>query len=331
MTSITSVTRHMTIQDEIIQAAKAASSASVATSGNAATAPAQNSAVVSISGEAIMIARLFGGSTEAAQKVEYQLTVSNLSGSFCNFLTLSDRATLAKVYEYASANGIDLKEVDWLAVGLGTYRACGPSPAEGALGQLWESATGNPIVGNFSDETQAIANSVLTSKAMNDTALDHGFIESLFNPDKLGASYTMDRQGVSKGQEFLAAVRQIVFAFSASGSDGASDPARVTERAAQLAARDAKIASLKNFYEINPDSRRPTDVSPTDVTADPQTQLLNTLLKNNGATDLSDLLGKLNLSLADLAKTNLLHLLNRSTLIASLNQDNKQDELTPGQ
>ncbi|MDR2837424.1 MAG: hypothetical protein LBV49_02460 [Azonexus sp.] len=343
MTSVTSTT-HTTIQNEIIQSSVKAS-ANIITSSNSTTVPDQSSSIVSISGEALVLARLFGNNPATAQKVEYQLTTSNFAGSFCNFLTLSDRQLLARVYEYATVNGIDLEKVDTLATKLGSYRACGPGPAEGSLGTQYQLFTYDPpndpngrlvpVVGEFSAENQAIANSVLTSKAMNDTELDHGFIESLFNPDRMGATFTMNRQGVSQGQGYLDFVRKIVFAFSTSGADGSSDPTRVAQREIQLAARAAKIewlmadperASKETDYLARiANNAAPVDTaSATGASTDARTQLLTSLLKNNGVTDLSGLVEKL--SLSDLAKSGLLNLLNRSALISALDQNDRPEE-----
>jgi len=119
---------------------------------------------------------------------------------------------LATVYEYASANGVDPLKVDGLAFDLGGYRMAGPGgPLDGA-GRLYD-LQGNPFIPEFNAQDEAVAQRVLTSKAMGDTLIDRGFLEAVFSPTRMSVH--------ASDFSFLESV---AYAFSGSGSDGATDP-----------------------------------------------------------------------------------------------------------
>ncbi len=159
-----------------------------------------------------MLSRLFNSDGSVEPKIETSTTTSNTSGSVYNFLTKSDREMLATVYEYASANGIDPLKVDGLAFDLGGYRMSGPGGPPDTAGKMYD-LQGNPRIPEFNAEDEAVAQRVLTSKAMGDTLIDHGFLEAIFTPTK--------RSVHASDFSFL---EDVVYAFSATGSDGATDP-----------------------------------------------------------------------------------------------------------
>lgn len=172
---------------------------------------------VSISGRAVLLSRLFRTSDPNANPaIEYSTTTSNLSGSVYSYLNSSDRATLATVYEYANANGIDPIKVDNLAFDLGVHRRMqasnGPGGSPDTNGLLFH-LDGTPLISEFKPADEAIAQRLLASNAVNDTKIDHGFLQSELNPGR-SPTHAVDFN-------FL---QQIVFAFSASGSDGSADP-----------------------------------------------------------------------------------------------------------
>lgn len=72
---------------------------------------------------------------------------------------------------------------------------------------------GNPFIPEFNAEDEAVAQRVLTSKAMGDTLIDRGFLEAVFSPTRMSV-HASD----------LPFLENIAYAFSASGSDGATDP-----------------------------------------------------------------------------------------------------------
>jgi len=119
---------------------------------------------------------------------------------------------LATVYEYASANGIDPFKVDGLAFDLGAYRMAGPGGPLDSAGKLYD-LQGNPIIPEFNAEDEAVAQRVLTSKAMGDTLIDRGFLEAIFTPTR-----------ISVHASDFSFLESVVYAFSASGSDGATNP-----------------------------------------------------------------------------------------------------------
>lgn len=188
------------------------SSVTGSSSQETASVKKQESATVSISGRAIMLSRLFNSDGSVEPRVETTTTTNNTSGSVYSFLTKSDREMLSIVYEYASANGIDPLKVDGLAFDLGVYRRAGSGgPSDGA-GKMYD-LQGNPVIPEFNAEDEAVAQSVLTSKAIGDTLIDRGFLEALFSPTKMSVH--------ASDFSFL---ENVIYAFSASGSDGATNP-----------------------------------------------------------------------------------------------------------
>jgi len=119
---------------------------------------------------------------------------------------------LSTVYEYASANGIDPLKVDGLAFDLGIYRRAGSGGPADSAGKLY-NLQGNPFIPEFNAEDEAVAQRVLTSKAMGDTLIDRGFLEAVFSPTR-----------ISIHASDFSFLENVVYAFSASGSDGATDP-----------------------------------------------------------------------------------------------------------
>lgn len=165
-----------------------------------------------VSGTAILLSRLFNSDGSVEPRVETTTTTSNTSASVYSFLTKSDREMLATVYEYASANGLDPLKVDGLAFDLGVYRRAGPGGPLDNVGKAYD-LQGNPFIAEFNAEDEAVAQRVLTSKAMGDTLIDRGFLEAVFTPTRMSVH--------ASDFSFL---EDVVYAFSASGSDGATNP-----------------------------------------------------------------------------------------------------------
>jgi hypothetical protein len=193
----------------------------------------QASATVSISGKAIMLSRLFGSDGSVEQKLETATTTSNTSGSVYNFLTRNDREMLSTVYEYANSNKIDPLKVDGLAVDLAIYRMAGAGGPMDSAGKLYDTQ-GNPFIPQFNAEDEAVAQRVLTSKAMSDTLIDRGFLDAIFSPTRMSVH--------ASDFSFL---EDVVYAFSVSGSDGATDPN----------AKPVVRYSAENFSALNVDGQ----------------------------------------------------------------------------
>ena len=160
------------------------SSATGSSSQNETLVKKQESATVSISGRATMLSRLFHSDGSVEPRIETTTTTRNTSGSVYNFLTKSDREMLSTVYEYASANGIDPLKVDGLAFDLGAYRMAGAGGPMDTAGKLYDPQ-GDPFIPEFNAEDEAVAQRVLTSKAMGDTLIDRGFLEAVFSPTRM--------------------------------------------------------------------------------------------------------------------------------------------------
>lgn len=163
------------------------------------------------SGQSIMLSRLFHTTDPDAAGI-YTPGSAPSSGSVYKFLTASDRDMLASVYEYARDNGIDPSNVDDLAFDLGCYRSHPASSYVDGVGNLFD-LDGNPVVAEFSPDDEATAKRILTSKAMSDTAVPHDFLRRVLDPG-LDPTHAVD----------LGFLEKVVYATSASGSDGANDP-----------------------------------------------------------------------------------------------------------
>lgn len=173
----------------------------------------KNVTTVSISGRAIMLSRLFHSSDSNTNlAVASSTTTGNTSGSVFDFLTTEDRKFLSQLYEHTNSNGIDPLEVDNVAFDLGVYRRYGPGGPPDTTGLLFD-LQGNPIVSEFNPSDEAIAQRILTSKAMGDTEVDHGFLRAIFNPNRTPVH--------ASNFNFL---QHVVFDSSAKGGDGAVDP-----------------------------------------------------------------------------------------------------------
>lgn len=171
------------------------------------------SSTVTISGRAMLLSRLFRtDDLDNTPKIEASTTQANTSGSAYNFLTANDRETLSRLYEVANAEAVDLVEVDHIAFDLAHYRMAGPGGPLDATGFLFDS-DGQPIISEFNASDEAVAQRVLTSKAIGDSLFDKGFLASVFNPAKTPVH--------ASDFSFL---ERAIYAFSIVGFDGATDP-----------------------------------------------------------------------------------------------------------
>jgi hypothetical protein len=128
------------------------------------------------SGQALLMSRVFNAPSNANVPVE---TIDNAGAISSHFLTLRDRAQLADLYDYASAHSIDLAHVDALASDLSRYRQIGGAP----VGQRWDTE-GHGVAYVFVASDGAVANRILSGSAIQNTTLDHGFIQNLLDPNQ---------------------------------------------------------------------------------------------------------------------------------------------------
>src|SRR5450830_38589 len=150
-----------------------------------------NSAAEGNSGYATMLKRLFYVSDPKSEPaVVTKLT--DLSVRDMNYLTKSDRQTLAAVYQYAIDNKLDLTQVDYLASDLGSFRfmqVAGVKNIETKQGDLWNT-DGSPRYMKMSESDSKIASQILQSDAATRTPFDHAFIARLLSPR--GGGWTSD-------------------------------------------------------------------------------------------------------------------------------------------
>jgi hypothetical protein len=163
---------------------------------------------VEISGQSMMLSRLYHGTI-----VSYTPGNAPASGTVYGFLTATDRDTLANLYEYTQAHGMDPVEVDHLAFDLGIYRSEPPGVVKLDDPGAAYDADGNLMPIAFSGDDEATARRILTSKAVKDSALPEDFLRDELTP----------LTGTDKATDF-AFLEKIVYATSTSGSDGSTDP-----------------------------------------------------------------------------------------------------------
>ena len=140
-----------------------------------------------ISGHAMLLSRLFHTENpNAAPPVVTKMTTDNLTGNGYSFLRMEDRKLLERAYEYASANGMDLEQVDAMAFDLSHYRfleANGTTTEQTGIAGLYD-AEGNPWVGRFNKQDSELAKRMLTNPVINETSLDKGFLAFILNPQR---------------------------------------------------------------------------------------------------------------------------------------------------
>lgn len=132
-----------------------------------------SNSVVEISGRAALLSRLFG-QDESTYTGEVKTDKSNMSGELVPYLTSDDRTMLEKMYEYSSANGIDLRHVDALGTDLAIYRRFGASVAPKDLYDV----EGHALTVEFSATNKAAAERIAHGDAIASTTIDQGFLSS---------------------------------------------------------------------------------------------------------------------------------------------------------
>lgn len=145
-------------------------------------ADAESIPSIKISGRALMLSRLFNQNNENTEiPVETNTTDSAITGSksIVHWLTNEDRTTLEKAYEYANANGIDLRYVDDLASDMAMYRYT-KSVTRGDIYDL----EGHKVTFDFTDADRNIADRIKNSATANETRIDRGFLEWVLDSSK---------------------------------------------------------------------------------------------------------------------------------------------------
>jgi hypothetical protein len=153
-------------------------------------APAQGTSVT-LSGQAIMLARLFNITDPSAMPPVLSgvngMDQNHIGLSPVNFLTQSDRSLVSNMYGYAKQQGADLRYVDDIASELGNYRQHNDGRMTGNFnsGNNFDLA-GHQMTVNFNAQDSTTAASILNGNAINSTQIDQGFLRYTLDPG-LGA------------------------------------------------------------------------------------------------------------------------------------------------
>ena len=192
-----------------------------------------------MSGKDLMLSRLFHISDPSLEPpVEYNHDRSY--GLVYDFLTTADRKQIAQIYDYAVSQGKDLEQVDLLAFNWANYRSrpdCSPAiyfnDRKGIVEGGYDPTTGKLAYAEFDPESEAIAQRLLTSKALNDnTIINSDFLRVDMEPGRFG----------KRSLEHMQFVQELVFAFSPSG-DAVNPNATLPLRPHELA--EMKYAELR--------------------------------------------------------------------------------------
>ena len=213
----------------------------------AALAPAKaEPTAVHTDGHAVMLKRLFELDDSAA---EPKFDISTLDWAkvagdrVYNFLNRDDREMIAKAYEKADAIGVDPKEVDNLAFDLGYYRMNVNTGANRDITGQIDLPDGRPFIDVFKPKDEAAVRDLLSLKAMDDTTIDHGFLEVALDPGLGGSEHAVD----------FGSLRKLVLAFSPNHSDGGSKSnVSFADRDARLALAEAVAAMAPIATKVPP-------------------------------------------------------------------------------
>jgi hypothetical protein len=166
---------------------------------------------VSISGQAIMLSRLF--MTSNSNKTPYltELTKTTMTADPVDFLTQDDRDFLSKIYSYAQSQGADLRYVDDLASDMGMYRKFGKAEINLNNGGMYD-LEGHQLTYSFTTADTKMANAISGGTAIGSTQFDKGFLK-----------YELDPGFTPNHSASFSFLQSMVEYFSSSGStDGSS-------------------------------------------------------------------------------------------------------------
>jgi hypothetical protein len=179
VSSLTSNSSYQTTSPEASVPGSANSSAP-ATNASASTS-AQDSAV-SISGQAIMLSRLFMTSSSSATPYLTELSKSTMAADPVDFLTQDDRDFLSIVYSYAQSQGVDLRYVDDLATDMGMYRKFGSAQISSNSPGASFNEEGQALTYSFTPDDSASASNILSDQSIRSTQFDKGFLNFELDP-----------------------------------------------------------------------------------------------------------------------------------------------------
>lgn len=172
----TSTSAYSYVQNTSGNVAKTSSS-QPATDSSATAAQSASSSQATISGQGLMMSRLFGNTTTLPQ-VQTQLTKNTQDMDASNFLTKSDLNALSDLYAQAQAQaqGTDLRYVDDLARDLGNYRKFGSIEGNYNDGKIYDNS-GRVQTVEFTEKDAATASRILNSGNLSSSGLDPAFLK----------------------------------------------------------------------------------------------------------------------------------------------------------
>jgi hypothetical protein len=195
---------------------KALRETSAQAGGQVSSLTSPQASSVSISGKALLMARMFEGHILEPAVVKY---APGLDGMFPPyFLTHGDRRLLSSIYEFANGQGADLGYVDDLASGIAHYRRT--DNGQEMLPQRPMTRfdmEGHEVMYTFNEKSAETAQRILSGEGIKSTRIDQGFLR--FNLDPAYSPMS------TLNFDFL---EQIVNKFSAVGSTVADFGARFT-------------------------------------------------------------------------------------------------------
>ncbi|AYP25369.1 hypothetical protein [Pantoea agglomerans] len=147
---------------------------------NATVAQPVSSGQSTISGQGLMMSRLFG-KVSTLPEIQTQLTKSTQDMDATNFLTKSDLSALSDLYGQAQAQGTDLRYVDDIARDLGNYRKFGSVSGSYNTGNTYD-ASGRVQTVSFTDKDAATASRILSSDNLSGSGLDPAFLRYELDP-----------------------------------------------------------------------------------------------------------------------------------------------------
>lgn len=132
-------------------------------------------------GRDIMVSRLYLGYEPPVAKPP--ATTYNGTQNHADFLNRDDRALIADMYAYATAEGADLSFVDQVAITLGTYRHYSDGRQLGGSNVRYDGE-GYQVTFELKPEGAAIASRILEGSAIGSTRIDQGFLRYILSPDQ---------------------------------------------------------------------------------------------------------------------------------------------------
>lgn len=175
-----------TVSDSTGAAAYASTSAqSTATQGDSVT----------LSGEAIMLSRLYGGSEKGIPATPLVGSKDVGAADPVMWLNADDRSALSDLYGYAQQTGADLHYVDDIAFQLAYYRQTAGTVVSNWTTNPMYDMEGHRLTSSFSDKDVASAKVIQTNS--NNTKLDKGFLNYILDQG-YGQNHIMNFQFLEK-------------------------------------------------------------------------------------------------------------------------------------